>query len=96
MAEIESSSTAAAGNTQESSDTVQVLRESFDRATLKLEGAQSLVTMFGIFAGEVDNGSGELPVTGSLISTAMSGIECLIESAVDDLLKGPIAVKATA
>lgn len=59
--------------------------DKFDSATLKLDGARALVTMFGIFAGET-GGDKPLPVSEWIISSAMSGIVLLIGSAVDDLL----------
>lgn len=63
---------------------VTIPMDSFDNATLKLEGAQALVIMFGIFASESNDE--QLPVTGSLINRAMSGIGLLIKSAVEDLV----------
>lgn len=63
----------------------RVPMDKFDNATLKLDGARALVSMFGIFAGEVENGE-PLPVSGEIINSAMNGIDLLIESAIDDLL----------
>lgn len=57
----------------------------FNRATLKLEGAQSLVSALGILIGEALDGPGEVPISGMLLNSAMVGIQSLIESAVDDL-----------
>lgn len=59
--------------------------DKFNKATLKLNGARALVSLFGIFAGEVENGE-PIPVSGETINSAMNGIDLLIESAIDDLL----------
>lgn len=56
--------------------------DQIDKATLKLDGAAALATMFGIFAGEVK----KMPINGELLNSAMyGGISQLIESACDDL-----------
>ncbi len=65
--------------------TIHVGVEHFDSATLKLDGAKSLVSALGILIGE-KGGSGEMPITGLLLNSAMNGIHCLIDSAIDDLL----------
>ena len=65
--------------------TRQIPSDKLDRATLKLSGARALVTVIGILTAEVDDGSGEMPFTGSLLCSEMGGIDSLIESAVNDL-----------
>lgn len=78
---------AKANDTSSAGNVVAVQADKFNSATLKLEGAAALVTAFGIFAGETERDGGEMPLSGSLISKAMSGIELLIEIARDDLLQ---------
>jgi len=69
-----------------SNSTVSVPVNRFNSATLKLEGAKALISALGIFIGETTAGDGEMPVTGSLMSEAMSGIRQLIDCATDDLM----------
>ncbi len=69
-------------------NTRQIPKDKLDRATLKLSGARALVTVIGMLTAEVDGGSGEMPFTGSLLYSAMGGIDSLIESAVGDLEGG--------
>lgn len=82
IANLTTRSTGAQGASADLDVTIPM--DSFDNATLKLDGAQALVEMFGIFASESNDK--QLPVAGSLISRAMSGIGLLIKSAVDDLV----------
>lgn len=69
--------------TQENTSVTTTIHSArFNSATLKLEGAQALITCMGIF---MSSDSEEQP-SGMLLNCAMTGIGQLIESAVDDLL----------
>ena len=60
--------------------------DSLNKATLKIAGASAIISAFGIFIEDTCGENGEMPVTGSLMSSALDGVRCLLESATTDLL----------
>jgi hypothetical protein len=70
----------------ETDSTICVNGERFDSATLKLDGAKSLVSAMGILMHEASLLNGNIPIGGELLNSSMNGIRCLIDSALDDLL----------
>jgi len=70
----------------DSDSTICVNGEGFDSATLKLDGAKALVSALGVLMQDAALLNGNIPLGGELINSAMTGISCLIESAVDDLI----------
>ena len=64
---------------------ISVPSAKFNSATIKLDGASAIVSAFGIFIDETVGGDGEMPVTGSLMASAMNGVRLLLDSARDDL-----------
>ncbi len=78
----------------ESDFTIQVPDERFDKATLKLEGARSILQTIGILIGNTP--AGKITIAGHVLDSAMTGVDLLIESAVADLHHNHKSSEATA
>jgi hypothetical protein len=70
-------------------DSIKTKTEAYNQALLKLDGAKSLLSTIGIFVGDTTDSEEGMPITGSLLDSALNGIRLLIESAESDLMARP-------
>ena len=66
-------------------DFIKTQTEAYNQAMLKLDSAKALLSTIGIFLGDTSESDEGIPVTGSLLDSALGGIRMLIESAETDL-----------
>lgn len=63
--------------------TFKIPSVSYDAATLKLDGAKSLISTLQIFISDTEDG--EIPVSNHLLGEALNGIRLLLDDVSRDL-----------